>query len=96
MTKEAIIKFLRENEWARKLRNKNKMLAELFGGRRINSDFVTEMLNADRYVRMAKKEFPELDGDLGKDDRVVAEQQFEESLGYEENFYSKVKQAQLL
>ena len=86
---------MRENEWARRTRNKNKMLAMLAEGRTMNADLITSILNADRYVRMTKKDHPELDAD-SKEERTRVEQNYEQSLGYEENYHQKVKQAQLL
>jgi len=98
MNKRTIKYFLEENPAYRTLRKKNEMIALLVEGRRMNKDLVTDILNADRYVRMVKKEHPELDGDTPKERRIV-EENYEMSIGYEPRFHENqriLKQANLL
>ena len=95
MNQQTIERFMRENEWARRTRNKNKMLAMLAEGRTMNADLITSILNADRYVRMTKKDHPELDAD-SKEERTRVEQNYEQSLGYVYGFDEDIKKLKTL
>ena len=96
MNQQTIERFMRENEWARRTRNKNKMLAMLAEGRTMNADLITSILNADRYVRMTKKDHPELDAD-SKEERMRVEQNYEVNvLGMESGFYQSQKKLKTL
>lgn len=100
--RETIKKHLEDNTSFRERRNKNKGIAELVAKKYgiyipedQKADFVTDIMNADRYWRMELSENPAVRGSDWKTKDEMEQKKVME-LGYEGNFRGNIKKLKTL